>query len=106
MPKADFTLHRPKDLDTIVETMDRHVNETKAALDRLGDVVSTDKVVSVTITQANADVVVAHGLGYVPKHVSLGAPSSNARVWQSKGATKAAITLRADAPTTLTVLVS
>jgi hypothetical protein len=106
MPRADFTPHRPTDLDTIVETMDRHVGETKAALDRLGDVVSTDKVVKVTISKADTDVTVAHQLGYVPKHVSLGAPSSNARVWQSQPATKEAITLRADAPTSLTVLVS
>lgn len=106
MPKADFTPHRPTGLDTIVETMDRHVGETKAALDRLGDVVSTDKVVNVTISKANTDVNVAHQLGYVPKHVSLGAPSSNAHVWQSAPASKTALTLRADAPTTLTVLVS
>ena len=106
MPKADFVPHRPTDLDSIVETMDRHVLATQTALAKLGDVVSTDKVVKVVISKADTDVSVAHQLGYVPKHVSLGAPSSNARVWQSAAATKTTITLRADAPTSLTVLVS
>lgn len=106
MPKADFVAHRPTTVATLLETVDRHVQATENALARLGDVVSTDKVVKVTISTANADVTVGHGLGYVPKHISLGAPSSNARVWQSASATKTTITLRADAPTSLTVLVS
>lgn len=106
MPRANFQPHRPTDLGSIVETMDRHVQATHEALNRLGDVVSTDKVVKVTISKADTDVSVAHQLGYAPKHISLGAPSSNARVWQTAGATKDTITLRADAPTSLTVLVS
>ena len=106
MPKADFVPHRPTTEDTLLETMERHVRATQDALNRLGDVVSVDKVISVTIARATTDVVVAHQLGYVPKHVNLGAPTSNARVWQSAAATKDAITLQADAPTTLTVLVS
>ena len=106
MPKADFVAHRPTTVDTLLETVDRHVQATQDALTKLGDVVSADKVVKVTMANANADVSVPHGLGYLPKHVSLGAPTSNARVWQSAPATKTTITLRADAPTSLTVLVS
>jgi hypothetical protein len=86
--------------------MDRHVQATKAAFDRQGDVVHTDSVLKVTIAKADTDVVVAHQLSYVPKHVSLGAATSNARVWQSAAATKEKITLRADVPTSLTVLVA
>lgn len=106
MPKANFVPNRPTTMDGLLDVVDRHVQETQAALNRLGDVVSTDKVVSVTIPKADTDVSVAHQLGYVPKHISLGAPSSNAHVWQSGAATKTTLTLRADAPTSLTVLVS
>jgi hypothetical protein len=106
MAKADFTTHQVASKKDGSPLLELHIKETAAAFKRLGDVVSADKVVTATISAAGVDVVVAHQLGYVPKHVSLGAPSSNARVWQSAPATKEAITLRADAATSLTVLVA
>jgi hypothetical protein len=104
--KADFLAHRVNSKADGSPLLDRHIKETADAFKRLGDVVTADKVVKATIAAADTDVVVAHQLGYVPKHVSLGAPDANARVWQSAPATKKAITLRADAPCSLTVLVS
>lgn len=101
MPRADVLPVRVQDPDT-----DRALVKIRESLQGLGNVVHTDKVLSVTIAKANADVIVQHQLGAVPTHVSLGAPSSSARVWQSKPATSTTITLQADAPTSLTVLAS
>lgn len=101
MPRAEVLPVRVTDPDT-----DRALGKIRESLQGLGNVVHTDKVLNVTISKANSDVVVAHQIGSVPTHISLGAPSSNARVWQSAPATAKAITLRADAPTSLTVLVS
>lgn len=101
MPRADLMPLRVLDPDT-----DRALGKIRESLNGLGNVVHTDKVLNVTISKANADVTVAHQVGSVPTHISLGAPSSNAHVWQSAPATATTITLRADAPTSLTVLVS
>lgn len=101
MPRADLLPVRVQDPDT-----DRALGKIRESLQSLGNVVHTDKVLTVKISKAGADVVVQHQLGAVPTHVSLGAPSTNARVWQSAAATASTITLQADAPTSLTVLVA
>lgn len=101
VPRADVLPVRVVDPET-----DRALTKIRESLKGLGNVVHTDKVLQVQIAKAGDDVVVQHQLASVPTHVSLGAPSSNARVWQSKPATNATITLQADAPTSLTVLVS
>lgn len=101
MPRADVFRVRVADADT-----DRAIGHITEAMKSLGNVIHTDKVLTVKIAKANTDVVVAHQLGAIPTHVSLGAPSTNARVWQSAAATSTTITLQADAPTSLTVLVA